>query len=93
MKCHVPLPTARHVRQGRPMTPDALLALYEWKAGTCFRCAQRDVHVTPIGHIRTPSGDTYNLTACGVCVLELELERQRYADRRGLDYQPGSLGS
>jgi hypothetical protein len=76
------------------MTPDALLSLYEWKAaGTCFRCAQREVYVTPIGHITTPSGDEYELAACGACLLDLELERQRYADRRRLDYRPGSLGS
>ncbi|MEU2674238.1 hypothetical protein ABZ622_36315 [Streptomyces sp. NPDC007164] len=74
------------------MTPDALLSLYQWKAGTCFRCAQGEVYVTPIGHINTPSGESYGLAACGACVLDLELERQRYADRKGFDYLPGTLG-
>lgn len=75
------------------MTPDALLSLYEWQAGVCFRCAQEEVYVTRIDRIVTPSGDTYELAACGACVLDLELERQRYAERTGRGYRPGSLGS
>lgn len=75
------------------MTPDAILALYEWKTGTCFRCADDDVYVTPIEDIDTPAGLVYEIAACGECILALENERRRYAVRRGLEYQPGSLGS
>lgn len=75
------------------MTPDVVLALYEWRIGSCFRCADTDVYVTPIGDVTTPAGDAYNLAACGGCVLTLERERQRHAERRGLTYRPGSLGS
>lgn len=75
------------------MTPDLILALYEWEVGTCFRCACSDVHTTPLDEIVTPSGDTYELRACGECILALERERHSYAKRRGLKYQPGSLGS
>lgn len=74
------------------MTPDAILALYEWKIGSCFRCAEPDVFVTPIGTITTPAGVTYELGTCGECVLVLENERRRYAHRRDLDYKPGTLG-
>lgn len=73
------------------MTPDAILALYEWEMGSCFRCAHEGVHTTPLDTIVTPSGDTYELRACGVCVLTLERERYFYAKRRQLEYHPGSL--
>ena len=73
------------------MTPEVILALYEWEIGSCFRCAHEDVYTTPLDEIVTPSGDTYELRACGVCVLALERERSCYAKRRGLEYQPGSL--
>lgn len=75
------------------MKPDAILALYEWEIGSCFRCAFRDVYTTPLDEIVTPSGDTYEIRACGECVLALERERYFYARRRGLEYRPGSLGS
>ncbi|SDN17388.1 hypothetical protein [Streptomyces wuyuanensis] len=74
------------------MTPDVILALYRWKPGSCFRCADRDVFVTRIDDITTPSGDVYEIAACGSCVLVMENERRRYAIRRGLEYRPGSLG-
>lgn len=75
------------------MTPDAILALYEWQIGSCFRCASSDVHTTHLDQIATPAGQTYELRACGVCVLTMERERFFYAKRRGLEYRPGSLGS
>lgn len=74
------------------MTPDAILALYEWTMGSCFRCADQNVFVSRVGSIDTPAGDTYRLAACGSCILALEDERRRYAARRGLDYEPGTVG-
>lgn len=74
------------------MTPDAILARYRWVAGTCFRCGGVDVFVTLIDEIVTPRGERYPLSACGGCVLHLEDERRRYADRKGLTYEPGTLG-
>lgn len=74
------------------MTPDAILALYEWKIGTCFRCGEVDVFVTHIDEIVTPRGESYELSACGECVLAMEEERRRHAERRGLHYEAGSLG-
>ncbi|MEV8398780.1 hypothetical protein [Streptomyces niveus] len=50
------------------------------------------MHAAPLDVISTPSGHTYELHACGHCVLELEEERQCHAERRGTVYQPGTLG-
>lgn len=75
------------------MTPDAVLALYPWALGTCFKCGETDLFVTHLDAIATPHGERYDLSACGCCVLKMENERRRYAARRGLEYQPGSLGS
>jgi hypothetical protein len=75
------------------MTPDAILGLYEWRIGSCFRCSEKDVYVTHVDDITTPRGERHELAACGCCVLRMENERRGYAARRGLDYRPGSLGS
>lgn len=75
------------------MTPDEILALYEWTLGDCFRCALTHLHVTRIDTITTPAGHDYVLDACGSCVLAMEEERRRHAERRGARYEPGELGS
>lgn len=75
------------------MTPDAILALYTWTTGPCFRCGENDVFVTHIDDIATPSGDVYRLSACGSCVIILETERWRHAVRRGEAYEPGLLAA
>jgi hypothetical protein len=75
------------------MTPDAILAHYSWAIGSCFRCGESQVFATRIDEIVTPRGDRYELCACGSCVLSLEEERRRFAERKGLSYQPGSLGA
>lgn len=75
------------------MTPEAILALYEWATGACFRCARAGVPVTRVDGIRTPSGDVYELAACQACILSMEREREAFAERRGLTYNPGSIGS
>ena len=82
-----------HVPPGEPMTPDAILALYDWGVGSCFRCARAGAEVTPVGAISTPSGDLYELAVCEQCILAMERERRAYAKRRGLTYAPGSIGS
>lgn len=74
------------------MTPDAILALYEWKIGTCFRCSRAGAFVTRIDEIATPRGECYELSACGGCVLAMEDERRRHAERKGLPYEAGRLG-
>jgi len=74
------------------MTPDAILALYDWQIGACFRCGQADLFVTRVDEIVTPRGEKYELSACGSCVLAMEEERRRFAERRGRAYDPGGLG-
>jgi hypothetical protein len=74
------------------MTPDEILACYPWSIGVCFRCGNRDLFVTPMDEVVTPRGDRYELAACGSCILQLEEERRRFAERRGFPYQPGTLG-
>lgn len=71
---------------------DDITALYEWRAGDCFRCAARATPTAAIGEITPPSGDTYVIRACATCVLAMEDECRRYAARRGLPYRPGNLG-
>lgn len=75
------------------MTPDAILALYRWVVADCFRCGRAGVHAARLDAISTPSGHTYELHACGHCVLELEEERQIHAERRGEVYRAGTLGA
>lgn len=75
------------------MTPDVILALYRWEVGSCFRCGTVGVYTTHLDEIATPAGATYALRACGCCVLELEEERRRSAERRRMEYRPGLLGS
>ncbi|MGW0032144.1 hypothetical protein ACWDXD_20240 [Streptomyces sp. NPDC003314] len=74
------------------MTPDAILALYDWTTGACFRCGRTDLFVTRVDEIVTPGGELYELSSCGACVLVMEEERRRFAERRGRTYEPGSLG-
>lgn len=74
------------------MTPDAILALYDWEVGACFRCGQTDLFVTRLDEIVTPRGEQYGLSTCGACVLDMEEERRRFAERRGRTYKPGGLG-
>ena len=75
------------------MTPDVILALYDWWIGSCFRCGEAEVFVTHLDDITTPRGERSELAACGCCVLTLENERRRYALRRRQEYRPGRLGS
>ncbi|MFG2328222.1 hypothetical protein ACGFMM_01215 [Streptomyces sp. NPDC048604] len=74
------------------MTPDAILALYDWEIGACFRCSAADAFVTRIDEIVTPRGERYELSACGICVLGMEEERRHHAERKGFPYVAGELG-
>ena len=74
------------------MTPDVILALYDWETGACFRCGRTALFVTRVDEIVTPRGERYELSACGACVSWMEEQRRRYAERRGRTYEPGKLG-
>lgn len=71
---------------------DEILALYDWSAGGCFRCATVDTPTTLIDAINTRCGDSYEVRACQQCVLAIEEERSTYAARTGGSYTPGRLG-
>ncbi len=75
------------------MHADDVLAAYTWSAGDCFRCATPQVPTVSVGEIDTPSGERYDIRACGRCVVAMEAERQRWARRHGLAYRPGELGA
>lgn len=70
-----------------------ILALYEWAIGDCFRCAQTGALTARFCELDTPIGDCYELRACEQCILQLEEEGRRDADKHGREYQPGRLGS
>ncbi|MFF6847184.1 hypothetical protein [Streptomyces antimycoticus] len=69
-----------------------ILGLYEWAIGVCFRCATANTATTHLGEIDPPAGDHYDIRACEKCLVELEEERRRYAERTGREYTPGQLG-
>ncbi|MEU1663519.1 hypothetical protein ABZ547_07885 [Streptomyces sparsogenes] len=69
-----------------------ILALYEWAPGNCFRCARTDTPTTHLDELDPPAGGHYEARVCEECVLELEDERRRYAERVGSEYKPGRLG-
>lgn len=75
------------------MTSEEVLALYSWSAGTCFRHPeqgeQRTTHLATL-HPRT--GAQVDIRGCEACVVRLEAERRRVAERDGAPYQPGQLG-
>ncbi|MCQ8830382.1 hypothetical protein [Streptomyces malaysiensis] len=69
-----------------------ILSLYAWATGTCFRCAKTGTPTILLAEITPPAGDHYEVRVCERCVLELEDERRRYAERTGREYKPGRLG-
>lgn len=69
-----------------------VLSYYEWQPGDCFKCAGREVPTTPAGRITPQSGTAHTVRACQKCILEMEAQRQRAAERRGERYEPGQIG-
>jgi hypothetical protein len=74
------------------MEDDAILALYEWAPGNCFRCARTGLDTTSVKRIDTPAGVRYDVRACRDCVLAIEGERKRQAEEAGQEYVPGRAG-
>jgi hypothetical protein len=69
-----------------------ILALYDWTAGgDCFRCARKGVDTTEVDEITPRSGERVTLLACQRCVVILERQRARSAQRDGEPYTPGRL--
>lgn len=71
---------------------DEIEGLYQWAPGPCFKCGHGEVLTTRLGQIDTPAGVRYDVRACLACVLDLEHERERHAERARLTYAPGQLG-
>ncbi len=69
-----------------------ILSLYAWATANCFRCAKTDTPTTLLAEITPPAGNRYEVRVCERCVLELEDERRRYAERTRREYKPGRLG-
>lgn len=78
--------------QETTMDRGEILSHYKWATGNCFRCANADTPTTLLAEITPPAGDRYEVRVCERCVLELEGERRRYAERTGREYKPGLLG-
>lgn len=72
---------------------DGILNAYDWRRGDCFRCARTRITATSLGMIVTELGDRYEVRACRACVLHLEAEARRQAERDGREYKPGQLGN
>lgn len=87
-----PTPTIRATPRKKAMDDDAILSLYEWATGACFRCARTDLDTTRLKELRPPAGVRYDVRACRACILGLEVEREHHAKRTGSEYVPGQLG-
>lgn len=75
------------------MAPEEILALYDWRSGTCFR--HPNLGRVETAHVKTlhpRTGEGLDIRACKGCVLKLEGERQRAAEQSGGRYRPGRLG-
>lgn len=70
-----------------------LLALYDWAPGKCFRHPELgEVETAHLTHLHPRHGSAKDVRACRSCVLDLEEERRRAAERAGGEYQPGRAG-
>ncbi|MFJ4637647.1 hypothetical protein ACIP69_18735 [Streptomyces hygroscopicus] len=78
--------------QEKVMDRRDILALYKWAVADCFRCAEIDTETTPLAEITPPSGHRYEVRVCERCLLDLEDEKRRHAERVGCEYEPGHLG-
>jgi hypothetical protein len=75
------------------MDPAALFALYEWTAGICFRHPEQgEIQTTHLVTLHPRTGEELDIRGCRDCVLLLEGQRERAANRSGDAYQPGQLG-
>lgn len=58
-----------------------VLSRYSWACGDCFRCARRAVPTALVDELTVRSGERHGLRACRRCVLLIEQERSREAER------------
>lgn len=75
------------------MDPDQILALYDWKPGTCFRCPAPSETDTALIAILQPRFDgAKQIRACRECVIVMEESRRSLAEQVGVTYEPGRAG-
>lgn len=70
-----------------------ILDLYTWETGVCFRHPGEGRQ--PTAYLRTihpAAGGAEELRACRGCVVALEAEKCRAAERAGIHYRPGTIG-
>ena len=69
-----------------------ILKLYAWEQGICFRHpAKGAVPTTHVWTVRPPAGGIQDIRACEECVVSMEEQRKRTAERLGRPYTPGGL--
>lgn len=61
---------------------EAVLGSYSWVWGSCFRCADERILTAFVDELPTPTGELHVLRACRRCILLIEQERAREAERR-----------
>jgi len=71
---------------------DDVLSYYDWQPGNCFKCARQKVPTTPVSRVTAQCGKRYTVRACQQCLLEMEAQRKRAAERKGEEYMPGRVG-
>jgi hypothetical protein len=75
------------------MDKQQILDLYDWADGVCFRHPGKGTVPTAVVKELHPEGvGTYEVRACGDCVIALEDIRRESAARAGREYEPGRIG-
>lgn len=74
--------TAAYGKVDAMQSEEAILNCYSWSCGDCFRCAQAAVPTAVVDELTVRSGERHALRACRGCVLLMELERAREAERQ-----------
>jgi hypothetical protein len=77
------------VEDDEATSEDVVLAAYTWTAGTCFKCGRHDTPTAAVGALPRAAGHV-TIQACQACVLRLERDRERAAQRYGWLYSPGT---
>lgn len=76
------------------MNRQQILDLYTWAQGICFRHpAKGETATTHVETIRPAGGGLQDVRACAACLLAMEEDRRAAAERDGVTYKPGMLGS
>ncbi|MFI8872532.1 hypothetical protein [Streptomyces sp. NPDC055243] len=75
------------------MDDEAILALYDWALGACFRHpVAGEVETTTVKKVHPRHGGEEEVRACRTCVLAIEDDRRVAALKAGLPYAPGHAG-